>query len=203
MSEFSSETRLIPGPAGLLETVVDRPPGPVRGLALVAHPHPLFGGTLNNKVTQTLARAFTGLGCVTWRMNFRGVGKSAGNFTQGPGETEDWLALHALAAQETAGVPLLLGGFSFGAFVMTEVARTLPCQRLVLVAPAVGHFPVGTVPPQTLVIHGERDTTVPLTDVLRWAEPQDLPVLVVPGADHFFHQRLILLRNWVSLVCRS
>ncbi len=109
MSEFSSETRLIPGPAGLLETVVDRPPGSVRGLALVAHPHPLFGGTLHNKVTQTLARAFTSLGCVTWRMNFRGVGNSAGNFTQGPGETEDWLALHALAAQETAGVPLLLG----------------------------------------------------------------------------------------------
>ncbi|NDU86445.1 MAG: alpha/beta hydrolase [Ferrovum sp.] len=195
-------TQLVDGPAGLLETVLTLPDGPVRGLALVAHPHPLFGGTLENKVTQTLARTFTSLGCAAWRMNFRGVGQSAGSFDQGIGETADWLAVYQHACQTHPNLPLFLAGFSFGAFVMTEVARQLPCHRLVLVAPAIHHFPVGAVQSQSIIIHGERDTTVPLETVMRWAEPQELPILVVPGADHFFHQRLILIRDWVSLTCR-
>lgn len=197
MTALHEETRLITGPAGLLEVVINRPTGTAQGLALVAHPHPLFGGNLHNKVTQTLARTLNMSGCVTWRMNSRGVGQSQGVYDQGHGETRDWLAVHDLARQELPELPLLLAGFSFGAFVMSEVARQIDASRLILVAPAVGHFPVGTVAPDTLVIHGDQDTTVPLEQVLRWAEPQNLPVLVVPGADHFFHLRLILLRDWI------
>ncbi len=198
MTPADQESFLVPGPAGLLEGVINAAAAPLRGLALVAHPHPLFGGNLHNKVTQTLARTLSGLGYHTWRMNSRGVGQSQGTYDEGRGETEDWLTLYELARQSHPNLPLVLAGFSFGAFVMSEVARHLSPQQLILVAPAVGHFPLGAVAANTWVIHGEQDTTVPLNDVLRWAEPQGLPLLVVPGGDHFFHQRLMLLRDWIQ-----
>lgn len=198
MSLISAETRLVKGPVGLLEAVIEHPSDTPKGLALVAHPNPLFGGNLQNKVTQRLARTLADLGYTTWRMNCRGVGQSQGSYDHGNGEADDWRTIYALARQQCPQGPLLLAGFSFGAFVMSEVARHLAPHQLILVAPAVGHFPLGSVPANTLVIHGELDTTVPLHDVLRWAEPQGLPILVVPGGDHFFHQRLILLRDWVT-----
>ncbi|MDA8416775.1 MAG: alpha/beta hydrolase [Betaproteobacteria bacterium] len=198
MSTLNEETRLIPGLAGQMEVVVNHPPsGIIQGLALVAHPHPLFGGNLNNKVTQTLSRTLNTQNFVTWRMNSRGVGQTQGDYDEGRGETDDWITLYDLAQHEFPHLPLTLAGFSFGAYVMSEVARRLPPCRLILVAPAVGHFPIGTVPSDTLVVHGEQDTTVTLEAVLRWAEPQSLPILVIPGGDHFFHQRLILLRDWL------
>ena len=136
-----TEQFLIPGNAGQLQCAVNHPdpdlfPAPT-GLALVAHPHPLFGGTMENKVAQTLARTFVSLGYVTVRMNFRGVGQSAGEFDQGIGETEDMLALADHARRELDNLPILLAGFSFGGYVQTRVLEQLEAQRLVLVAPAV------------------------------------------------------------------
>ena len=193
----------VAGPAGRIECVVDEPQGgSPRGVALVAHPHPLFGGTLDNKVAQTLARAFVELGYAAWRPNFRGVGASEGSHDEGRGEIDD---LAAVIAHAKGGKPVL-AGFSFGAAIQAKLAQRLvkegnPPSRMVLVGIAVGHAEVPPVPADTIVIHGEEDTTVPLADVLAWAKPQDLPVTVVPGADHFFHRRLHILRaivrnNW-------
>ena len=201
----SGERIFIDGGAGRIETAVDRPGAPavpsqgaIRGVALVAHPHPLHGGTLDNKVAQTLARAFTELGYVSLRPNFRGVGASEGVHDEGRGETEDLLRVAAYAEQAFGKVPLVLAGFSFGAAVQTQVAGRVNPHRVVLVGVAVGRFPSATVPPDSIVIHGERDQTVPLASVLDWARPQELPVVVIPGADHFFHLRLHAIRNIVK-----
>jgi alpha/beta superfamily hydrolase len=192
---------LLAGPAGNLETVVNDPGDIRRGLALIAHPHPLYGGTLDNKVVQTLAKAFFAQGCVTVRMNFRGVGGSDGVFDEGVGETEDWLQVAHAVRTRFGELPLTLAGFSFGAFVQSRVAAQLGPERLVLVAPAVGRFAVERVPVGTLVIHGEEDDVVPLRDVLDWARPQTLPVVVLPGAGHFFHGNLIELARIVQNAC--
>jgi alpha/beta superfamily hydrolase len=189
----------IAGPAGAIECAVDEPEGEPRGTALVAHPHPLHGGTLDNKVVHTLARAFAELGYVAWRPNFRGVGASEGRHDEGRGEVDD---LAAVLAHTGARRPVL-AGFSFGAAMAARLAARLgaagePPERLVLVAPAVRLLEVPAVAADTLVIHGEEDVTVPLADVLAWARPQDLPVVVVPGADHFFHRRLAVLRRIVT-----
>jgi len=171
-------------------------------VALVAHPHPLFGGTLDNKVAQTLARVFVELGYTAWRPNFRGVGASEGAHDEGRGELEDLAAVLAHAK----GDKPVLAGFSFGAAVQARLAQRLAGEgnapsRMVLVGIAVKHQETPPVPADSIVIHGEEDTTVALADVLAWARPQDLPVVVVPGADHFFHRRLHILRaivrnNW-------
>jgi alpha/beta superfamily hydrolase len=194
----SARRELIAGPAGKIECAVDEPEGRAsRGIALVAHPHPLHGGTLDNKVAQTLARAFVELGYTVWRPNFRGVGASDGRHDEGRGEVDD---LAAVLAHTRADVPVL-AGFSFGAAVQTKLAQRIKPERMVLVGLAVTHLEAMPVPADTILIHGEQDTTVPLADVLNWARPQDLPVVVVPGADHFFHRRLAILRaivqnNW-------
>jgi alpha/beta superfamily hydrolase len=189
-----SRRELIAGPAGKIECVVDEPertPGGVaRGVALIAHPHPLYGGTLDNKVAQTLARAFVELGYTAWRPNFRGVGASEGAHDEGRGEVEDLAAVLEYSKSEKP----VLAGFSFGAAVQTRLAQKVKPERMVLVGVAVKHLEAMPVPADTILIHGEEDTTVPLADVLAWAKPQDLPVVVVPGADHFFHRRLNILR---------
>ena len=224
------DTLIFFGPAGAIETRVDTPLYP-RGLALVCHPHPLFGGANTNKVVHTLAKTLTALGYLTLRPNFRGVGASAGTHTHGQEETDDMLALIAQAQAQFGDTlpgaalpekippppqlphpPLVLAGFSFGGYVITRVAAALAesgqtIERIVLVALATGHIagdreytasPVGS---HSLIIHGALDDTVPLANVLAWAEPQNLPVVVIPGADHFFHGRLqtirdIVRRNW-------
>ncbi len=188
----------IDGPAGRLEAAVTPSDQAPRGIALVAHPHPLFGGTMDNKVVQTLAKTFARLGLTAFRVNFRGAGESAGEFDEGIGETADMLALAAHARREAGDLPVLLAGFSFGAFVQTRVRRELDAARLVLVAPAVKRFDVGAVPPDTLVVHGEQDEVVPLADALDWARPQGLPLVVVPGVGHFFHGQLPLLARIVA-----
>lgn len=194
----AGERVFIEGEAGRIETVIDRPAAAPRGLALVAHPHPLYGGTLDNKVVQTLARTFVELGYVSLRPNFRGVGQSEGEHDEGRGETEDLIRVTAHAGKVLGDLPLVLAGFSFGAAVQTQVARRTAPQRVVLVGPAVGRFASETVPSDTIVIHGEQDETVPLARVLEWARPQELPIVVVPGADHFFHLRLHIIKNIVT-----
>jgi alpha/beta superfamily hydrolase len=189
---------MIEGPAGAIETDINDPGATRRGIALIAHPNPLHGGTKDNKVVTTLAKAFFALRYVAARPNFRGVGASAGSHDEGHGETEDLIAVADHLQRQYGELPLLLAGFSFGSYVQTRVAKRLPARFMVLVGPAVNRFPAETVPRETLVIHGELDDVVPLTAVLDWARPQSLPVVVVPGAEHFFHGRLNLLADIVT-----
>jgi hypothetical protein len=192
------------GAAGVIEALRDAPAPSVTpiGTAVIAHPHPLFGGTMDNKVVQTLARAFVQAGWTAVRFNFRGVGASQGEHDEGRGEAQDMQALIAQAAPQG---PLALAGFSFGAFVTAQAAATLwparPFERLVLVGTAAARFHVATLPPEsherTLVVHGEADDTVPLSAVMDWARPQTLPVTVIPGGGHFFHGQLPLLKSLV------
>lgn len=195
-----TEIRLIAGPAGTLELAIDRPDAPPKGVAVIAHPHPLFGGTMTNKVVQTLARACVLTGWTAVRFNFRGVGGSAGAHDEGRGELADLLAVVQDQAPEGA---LCLAGFSFGAFVTSHAVAHLSQARelvkVVLVGTATSRFDTAPIAPElhqrTLVIHGEADDTVPLVSVMDWARPQALPVLVVPGGGHFFHGQLPLLRD--------
>ncbi len=192
------------GGAGVIEALRDAPAAgvPLRGTAVIAHPHPLFGGTMDNKVVQTLARAFVQCGWTALRFNFRGVGASEGAHDDGRGEAQDMQALIGQAAPEG---PLALAGFSFGAFVTAQVATALwptrPCERLVLVGTAASRFNIPALPPdaheRTFVVHGEADDTVPLSAVMDWARPQILPVTVIPGGGHFFHGQLPLLKSLV------
>ena len=207
------EERLsIDGPAGAIELIVEDP-GTPRGIALVMHPHPLFAGTHTNKVTQTLARTFSRLGYVSVRPNFRGVGKSAGEHDEGRGETDDMLAVVAAIKARYGELPVALAGFSFGAYVATRVAQAFaaanqPAQGLVLVGTAVGRaagardYAIEHIAKDTVVIHGSADENVPLANVLTWAEALDLPVIVVAGADHFFHRRLQLIGDIVTRAWR-
>jgi alpha/beta superfamily hydrolase len=217
---MNAQTRrlLVDGPVGPVDVAVDTPAGLPRGLALVAHPHPLFGGTLDNKVGQTLARAWLQLGFVSVRPNFRGVGQTAGTHDHGIGETDDLLAVLAQFRADVAqqmgvelnALPLALAGFSFGAAVAGRCAQALQqqgvaLQHLTLVGTAVTRFAVPQIRPSSapplaetvLVLHGEQDEVVPLQAVLDWARPQQLPVAVFPGTGHFFHGQLLPLRDWV------
>ena len=201
-----TQKTVVTGPAGSIEAVVDRPelaPGVApRGVVVIAHPHPLFGGTMDNKVVQTLARAFVQCGWQAVRFNFRGVGATEGVYDEGRGELQDLLAVvQQVAPQGT----LALAGFSFGAFVTSHAVQTLWPQRaiekIVLVGTAASRFAVADIPPEahahTLTLHGEQDDTVPLAAVMDWARPQTLPVTVIPGGGHFFHGQLPLLKSLV------
>lgn len=201
MNKFSEKLTL-QGGAGLMEGLIDLPAGAPKGIALVAHPHPLYGGTMENKVAQTLARTFVTLGYVAARINFRGVGASEGVHDNGHGETDDMMILYQYMVQRYPGLPVSLSGFSFGTFVQSHLAQRLaaagtPAERLVLVGTAAAKWEIANVPADTILIHGENDDTIPLIDVLDYARPQDIPVIVIPGADHFFHRKLGHIKNWV------
>ena len=161
-----------------------------------------MGGTKDNKVVTTLARTFYALGFVALRPNFRGVGASTGIHDEGRGETADLIAVVRYAQEKYGQLPLTCAGFSFGSFVQTRVAKALKPDQLVLVAPAVNRFATEEVAAGALVIHGEVDDVVPLSAVLDWARPQNLPVVVVPGGEHFFHGRLHIIQQIVTRHCR-
>lgn len=199
-----TERLLLNGPAGGIEVLIDVPAPEASpcGTAVIAHPHPLYGGTMDNKVVQTLARAFVQTGWRAVRFNFRGVGATEGVYDEGRGEAQDMLAVVQQCAPDG---PLALAGFSFGSFVMSQTLGALWPGRavgpLVFVGAAASRFDVAVVPAElhehTLVIHGEADDTVPLSAVLDWARPQVLPVTIVPGGSHFFHGQLPLLKRLV------
>lgn len=211
----AAEKLLLDGPAGPIEVLVDRPEH-TRGLALVAHPHPLLGGANSNKVVYTLAHALRDLGYLALRPNFRGVGRSAGPHDEGVGETEDLLFMLKHAHEHWGAeprLPVALAGYSFGAFVQTRVARRLadagqPAEKIVLVAMAVGlvgdvrSYEPEPVPRDSILIHGDRDTTVPLANLVAYAEPLNMPIVLIPGTDHFFHGRLQIIREVVNRAWR-
>ena len=217
----------IEGVVGPIEVSVDfpdelknNPSFVLRGLALVAHPHPLMGGTMDNKVAQTMARTFNQLGYVSVRPNFRGVGGSAGVHDDGVGELDDllhitdwmrtpssWTSFEFTQQQSWVSsansLPLVVSGFSFGSFVGSHLVQRLadlgrPAERLVMIGSAAGKWELAPVPADTILIHGELDETITLAAVLDWARPQELTVQVVPGADHFFHRRLHCIRNIIT-----
>ena len=217
----------IEGVVGPIEVSVDfpdelknNPSFVLRGLALVAHPHPLMGGTMDNKVAQTMARTFNQLGYVSVRPNFRGVGGSAGVHDDGVGELDDllhitdwmrtpssWTSFEFTQQQSWVSsansLPLVVSGFSFGSFVGSHLVQRLadlgrPVERLVMIGSAAGKWELAPVPADTILIHGELDETITLGAVLDWARPQELTVQVVPGADHFFHRRLHCIRNIIT-----
>lgn len=201
----ATQKLVLQGGAGAIEALLDVPAGDavgmVRGTAVIAHPHPLFGGTMNNKVVQTLARAFVQTGWRAVRFNFRGVGASAGAYDEGRGEATDLLEVVRQVAPEGA---LALAGFSFGAFVTSHAVQQLGArapEKIVLVGTAASRFAVAPIAPEwherTLVLHGEQDDTVLLSSVMDWARPQSLPVTVIPGVEHFFHGQLPLLKSLV------
>ena len=203
----SAEKFTLSGHAGQMECLLDVPEGAPRGIALVAHPHPLYGGTMDNKVAVTLARTFLALGYVAARFNFRGVGASAGTHDEGAGETDDMLIMLEHMQAQYPGLPVALTGFSFGTFVQARLQQRLaaearPAERLVLVGAAAGKWPMPDVPADTILIHGEVDDTITLTQVFDWARPQDIPVIVIPGADHFFHRKLGHIKNLVLQLWR-
>ena len=203
---MNSQTQksIVQGAAGAIEIAIDPPAGgqAPKGVAVIAHPHPLFGGTLDNKVVQTLARAFAQAGWTAVRFNFRGVGGTAGVHDEGRGELDDMLAVVAASAPDGA---ICLAGFSFGAFVTTHAFERLNdirnIEKLVLVGTSVSRSVAAPIDAaahlKTLVVHGEQDETVTLAAVLDWARPQALPVTVIPGGEHFFHGQLALLKNLV------
>jgi len=201
---MNSQTQRITwrGEAGAIEGLLDQPEGAARGVAVVAHPHPLFGGTMDNKVVQTLARAFVQCGWTVARFNFRGVGASEGVHDAGEGEARDFLSVVEQVAPKGA---LAVAGFSFGSFVASHAIQALwdkrDIEKIVFVGTATERLAVADVPEslheKTLVVHGEQDDTVSLASVMDWARPQSLPVMVVPGGGHFFHGQLPLLKSLV------
>lgn len=187
----------IPGPAGTLEVVAHIPDVAPHAIAVIAHPLPTMGGTMENKIVTTLTKTFAELGFAALRFNFRGVGASSGEFDEGNGEVADALTVTRYALKEYGDLPLILSGFSFGGYVQARAAQQLPPRQLVLIAPAVTRYPMPPVPHNTLLVHGELDEVVSLADVMQWARPQRLPIVILPGAVHFFHGRLDQLKEIV------
>jgi len=209
----ASARALLDGAAGKIEVSSSVPDAP-RALAVIAHPHPLFGGTMDNKVVTTLARAFVESGAATFRFNFRGVGDSHGAHDEGRGETEDMLAVIEHARAQAGALPLKLAGFSFGGAVATRASGQADFAQLVLVAPGfrritgqgMGEAPDPADPnlgaagrhtvANTVIVHGDLDDTVPLSDSIAWASARDVPVIVVPGGEQLHVLREIVAR-WV------
>lgn len=191
------------GPVGKLETIYLSAQGAARGVAVINHPNPLQGGLNTNKVVQTAAKALTELGFHCYLPNLRGVGNSDGEHDYGRGEVADCLAVVDFARQQhPEAQKLVIAGFSFGGYVSLFSALTARPDALLLLGPAIGMYtidvPQAYNPATTLLIHGEKDEVVPIENSLKWAESQDMPVVVIPASGHFFHGKLIVLRQWIE-----
>ena len=193
----------IKGPAGAIETVIEEPPGQPVGLALIAHPHPLKGGSLDNKVAWTLARAAVACGLVAVRPNFRGVGESAGEFDHGIGETDDLLALSRAITTHYGPLPWTLMGFSFGAYVQHRVAQELHAQRLIMVGPAVSMYSFEATHIPTTILHGTEDEVIPFAAAREYADTHAIRLIAIEGAGHFFHGQLRELQTQVETLCKQ
>jgi alpha/beta superfamily hydrolase len=200
------ERLTLEGPAGALQVLLETPLGAgvaaPRAFGVVCHPHPLQGGTMDNKVVWTVARAFQQLGAPTFRFNFRGVGASAGSYDEGRGETADALAVIDYGRQRFPTAALWLGGFSFGGVIAIRAAAAAHPARLVAVAPGINRIDVAAVPAPDcpwLIVQGDADDVVPPQAVLEWARAlSPAPTLrLLPGAGHFFHGRINELRDVV------
>ncbi|MGI9260411.1 MAG: alpha/beta hydrolase [Woeseiaceae bacterium] len=200
----AKEQFVIKGPAGDLELLLESPQDlPPVGCAVVCHPHPVHGGTMQNKVAHTLARSFVGAGFAALRFNFRGVGKSAGTFDEGQGEVDDVLRAIEWMRDQAPELPLWLAGFSFGAAMAIRAAVTAQPDGLVSIAPAVSRFAVDFDSQPTcpwLIVQGDEDELVDIDETIAWVnglEPgPELDVL--PGTEHFFHGKLVQLREIVE-----
>lgn len=199
----------IPGPAGGLEVWLECPQQSSQGspaaILLIAHPHPLHGGTMENKVVHTLARAALRAGVAALRFNFRGVGESEGEHDNGLGEQQDLLAVAEWIRSELPDLPIFLSGFSFGSRIALLTAEKAGAERLMLVAPPVRLMsdidPIDRVELPWAVLMGDADEVVPFENVSAWVEKQQLPpdFQVFDGASHFFHGRLVELRQAIEL----
>jgi alpha/beta superfamily hydrolase len=202
------ERLFIEGPAGVLEAVVEEPAAAGSSYAVVCHPHPLYGGTMDNKVVTTVARALNDAGISTVRFNFRGVGASAGAYAEGVGETADADAVASWGAQRWPGQALVLAGFSFGAYVVLRLAQPRVPRYLIAVAPALELFDAfGMAAPRCpwLLVQGDADEVVDAATIINWVNGLDAKprLVVLPGAGHLFHGRLRELRDAVVGAIRS
>ena len=205
MLKLQQEPIYIDGPVGQLETLVIAPKdGAPRGIAMIAHPNPLQGGTNTNKVVQTTARALSQHGYICYCPNLRGVGNSGGEHDYGQGEVDDAQAVVDYARAQHGDVPLVLAGFSFGSYVAAQLRQRIDARHLIMLGAAVSpKYAMPHVPADTIVIHGEHDEVISLAQVLDWARPQSLPVVVFPGVGHFFHGKLVLLQQYVQRLVPS
>lgn len=199
---MSSQRFFIQGKVGQVECLLDLPTKEPIALALLAHPHPVYGGTMDNKVVETLARTLSNLGCVCARLNFRGVGASDGVYDEGIGETED-MELLLNHMQKQYDLPIVLAGYSFGTYVIARLQRQLEkkgqnVSKMIFISAAAGMFDLGEIPKASLVIHGEVDTMIPLKEIFKWLAPQDIPVVVAPGTDHFYNRKLHHIMNTIN-----
>lgn len=204
-----TETITFDGLAGVIDCALDWPEGAPTGWALILHPNPAQGGTRDNKVVTTIARACVQHGLLAIRPNFRGIGDSGGDFDHGKGELLDMAALveqFRVRYPEIASLPWVLGGFSFGTSIAVQLyakwdrlQKNLP-NIVVLTGSAAMRFRHSEVkaPEDALVIHGEVDEVVPLSEVMDWARPLGMPIVVIPEAGHFFHGKLLILRQLVQ-----
>lgn len=205
MLKLQQEPIYLDGPVGQLETLVIAPKDAApRGIALIAHPNPLQGGTNTNKVVQTTARALSQHGYICYCPNLRGVGNSGGEHDYGHGEVDDAQAVVDYARAQHGDVPLVLAGFSFGSYVAAQLRQRIDARHLIMLGAAVSpKYAMPHVPADTIVIHGEHDEVISLAQVLDWARPQSLPVVVFPGVGHFFHGKLVLLQQYVQRLVPS
>lgn len=202
MQSFPKEetTLFLTGPVGQIEVIATPSANDVAATAIICHPHPLFGGTMNNKVVTTLARAFQDMGLRTVRFNFRGVGKTAGTFDNGNGETDDTRVIVEWVKQQFPQDAIWMAGFSFGSFVAAKTASIIHAAQLISIAPPVMRFPFADLPPMTcpwLIVQGETDDVVVPDEVYHFVEnTRPKPTLIrMPGVGHFFHGKLLELRE--------
>jgi hypothetical protein len=193
----------IKGPGGAIETLVEDPEGERAGLALIAHPHPLHGGSLDNKVVWTVAKAALACGFVAVRPNFRGVGASDGEYDHGIGETDDLLTVANAIGPQFPGLAWSLLGFSFGAYVQHRLSHRLAAERLVMVGPAVSMYAFEPPAVPTDIIHGAEDELIPVGVVRDYAGRHGIPLHVLPGAGHFFHGKLGELKRILLGLCHA